>query len=290
MRQRFLIEFSKDLGLEKNRLVGVAKNMSNPKKIAEKIITETGIDMSVFRGSHSRRDGLNYLIEEIGNHGVFVSTTSTHPKKKIPLTAMRGALLYSDKAPVIGINTTNESYGARIFTLLHEVTHIVTQNTPQKKNFEVTKIDFRNNDTTNPKERLCNKVAAYILIPDAELKKLAGRKFDSNMVKEVCIKLKVNSEPLLIRAHEYGLITQEEKKYLMKEIKERDWEEGSKAKKENSEKKAGADGGRLQLLKNGKNFFKAVVSIYTEGYITFTQALNVLNMNAKTFKKFSNNV
>ena len=296
-RQKFLLEFSDELELKRNKIIGSAGDIRDPREIAGKIIRSIGIDMDEFRGKKTRSEGLRYLIECVGEHDIFVSATPAHKSKKIPITVMRGVILKSDRAPVIGINTNNESDGAKIFTLFHELAHLFTEKTESftvkdavgKEEIEITTINFRDGYSGDPKERLCNQVAGYILVPDSELEKLKGKKIDSELVKDMCVRLKVNNEPFLIRACQFGLISDKEKESLSAEIREEYLERT--VGKSSGEKGGGAPVGDWSLLaRNGRTFFRAVRSLHDEGHISFMQALNVLNMKAGTYRKFDKKI
>ena len=170
-KQNFLIEFADTLNLANNQLVGLCREINGAETMAEKIISHTEIDMEVFWKKSTRQKGFNYLAECLERKNIFILSTSSHYRKKIPLEQMRGVLLTSSIAPVIGINTQNESYGARIFTIFHELTHLFKGDSFDG-DIKVTKIDFRRQErTNNSSESFCNTVAAHILVPDAVLKK-----------------------------------------------------------------------------------------------------------------------
>ena len=138
--------------------------------MAEKIISSTEIDMNTFWKKRTRPEAFNYLVERLAQKNIFVSNTNSNFHKKIAPQEMRGVLLNSSTAPIIGINTQNESYGARIFTVFHELTHLFRGDS-FNGDVEVTKIDFRNQSKKDAKERFCDAVAAQILAPDSMLEK-----------------------------------------------------------------------------------------------------------------------
>ena len=282
-RQEFLLEFDDELDLTKNLLVGSGRNISDPKYMAEHILTYAEIDSTVFRNKQKRREGFNYLLECLERKNIFVSLTTNHYLKGIPLEEMRGVLLNSERVPFIGINIKNESYGARIFTVFHELTHLFRGDS-FVEGVEITKIDFRNK-SKNETESFCNKVAAYILVPDSELEKIE-KPIGKEKIRKLCIQLKVNLDPLLYRMQDFGLLTREEVIVLQKEIKEEKIE-AEKTPEEGKSKKGGQDGGLQKLSQNGKAFIHAVNTLYSQGEINFTQVLDVLDVKASIYKKHS---
>ena len=287
-KQDFLIEFADALDLNRNRIVGLCKGVTNEKDMAEKIIAYTDIDMNVFWKKNTRRDGFNYLAECLERKNIFVSSTSSNHHQTIPLDQMRGVLLNSDIAPIIGINTKNESYGARIFTIFHELTHLLKGDS-FSGDIEVTKINFRNRQgPKDSNESFCDAVAAKILVPDAALNEIIKNQITARFIETKCKKLKVNHEPLLYRMQEFGLLNRERVNELLLTLKE-DKIVDEKAP-DLREDKRGPDGGYLKLLQNGKAFIHAVNMLHSIGEITFTQALNVLDIKGKTYKKFARRI
>ena len=284
-RQDFLIEFADVLSLKNNQLVGLCRGIGDKKIVAEKIILHTEIDMDVFWKKQTRREGFNYLTERLERKNIFVSSTSSHRHKGIPVEQMRGVLLNSDTVPVIGINTKNESYGARIFTVFHELTHLFRGDSFDGS-AEITKINFRNRlGVKSNKESFCDSVAALILVPNDQLKKVNGP-IEKELVKQLCVRLKVNHQPLVYRMQDFGLLNRKEVDELLKNLKE----DKIDRHKPQKEKEGGPDGGRLKMLQNGKAFIHAVNALYSQGEITFTQALNVLGVKAKTYRKFAEKI
>lgn len=76
---------------------------------------------------------------------------------RISLDEMRALCIYYDEYPIILLNGA-DSVNARIFSLFHELTHLILG--------ENAICDV---DKDNSKERLCNSVAAQFLVPDKDL-------------------------------------------------------------------------------------------------------------------------
>ena len=76
---------------------------------------------------------------------------------RLPLSEMRAMCIYFDKHPIILLNSADSPNG-RIFSLFHELTHLVLG--------ESAICDV---DKNNSKEWLCNSVAAQFLVPADDL-------------------------------------------------------------------------------------------------------------------------
>ncbi|KZX11104.1 ImmA/IrrE family metallo-endopeptidase [Methanobrevibacter curvatus] len=91
--------------------------------------------------------------ERLADLGVLVFET-----EKVSKSEMSGMSLYFDLCPIILLNG-KDSYNRRIFTLIHELSHLVMR--------ESTICDV---DIHNSNETFCNKVAAEVLVPKDTLK------------------------------------------------------------------------------------------------------------------------
>ena len=283
-RQQFLLEFADVLKIKTSNFFGSLAQEHNPEKVAQAIIEHFQIDFDKFWKETTRRKALNFLQEQLGERNVSVSFSSLHPKKQISLEIMRGMLVRSSRAPIIGINSAEKSVGAQIFTIFHELTHLLTEPVNENEIF-IERISFRNTKRKTPKERFCDKVSAIILIPVSILKELEGQKITADVVEKYCKKLKINVEPFIYRASEYRLLQENEVDNLIEQCKKGEDQGKTNQATENGKK---PDGGLLHLLKNGKSFTKSVNALYTEGVISYAQALGVLNTKSATFNKYVN--
>lgn len=107
-----------------------------------------------------RIESLGILVMRQGNMGHF-----TRPLK---VDEFRGFALVDDYAPMIFINDA-DAYGARLFTLIHELCHVwigqsgISDGNPKTHRFE---------------EIFCNAVAAEFLVPEKEMLALWRHDFD----------------------------------------------------------------------------------------------------------------
>ncbi len=274
-RQLFVIEFSNALEIIGNKSFGSLTEVKDVNVVANKIIQNLNLNMEEFRRKKTRLEALNFLQEELGRNNIFVSFSSTNPHKKISLEHMRGVLMRSFLAPIIGINSAEKSVGAKIFTIFHELAHLYTEKVDH--DVLIDTINFRDLGKRNTKEGLCDQIAAEILVPRNILVELKGTSFNPEIVKKYCIYLKVNREPFLIRAKEHGLISEQE----FNSLKNISVEEQIK-----KNKKGNPDGGLLHILKNGKSFMRLVNSLYSTGLISYSQALGALNTKSNAFNKY----
>lgn len=280
-RQGFLREFRDELGIKRKDFFGSLVNNKDVTFVANQIKKLLDINLEGFHREKTRQDAINYLQNELSKNNIFVCFSSNHHKKTIPLDIMRGVLVRSGDIPIIGINSNEKSKGARIFTIFHELVHLFTEKIEDEVLLDT--IDFRDMEARPPKERFCDEVAAKILIPDEKLFSLKGKNITPNIVESICLELKINIVPFLIRAKESGLINQDDFDFL-----ERTAREEKKKIVSTDKPNRGPDGGLIHVLKNGKNFINTVNSLYSEGSISYTQALSALDVKSSTFNRHVN--
>ena len=127
---------------------------------------------------------------------------------QLPLgrNACRGFSLWEERAPLISINTAWNTE-ARIFTLFHELAHLLTRT--DSACIEAT---VYHRDATDPAERWCERFAAAVLMPWAAIANLLRREChwtpgkhlaDLNAVKLTARRFKTSLRATLLRMIEH---------------------------------------------------------------------------------------
>lgn len=170
---------------------------SHVESTAIDIRTDLGIGVAKQLGWHSSTEAFKEWRSTLEKSGIFVFLFP------IGKESCRGFSLSDPFAPVIAVNTAwnNE---ARIFTLFHELGHLITRTDSACKrsgNFALTK-------TSDKTERWCEKFAASVLLPWNAVKRFIsenyswteGRKINSiDAVYELANKFKVSARAAAIR-------------------------------------------------------------------------------------------
>jgi len=81
---------------------------------------------------------------------------------KVPLTEIRGTALLHFPSPAIGINSKESAPGARVFTLMHELVHVVLA---RGRDEDVALREPRSEQAWLEVERFAEETASQILIP-----------------------------------------------------------------------------------------------------------------------------
>ena len=195
----------------------------------------------------------------------------------VEVNACRGFAIAEEQFPVIGINS-KDSYNARIFTLIHELAHVLYRDSVLIN--DSLSDYFGNNQTL---EQKCNRLTAEILVPDQNI--IEGFNRDRLSVREVnrlSNKFRVSGYVILIRLMTLDYITQEEYDSLIPDFSFYNNSSG------------GGDGGNAyynKIVRKGKLYLKAAFQNYFNDQINVAELANltgwkVPNLNelaAKTF-------
>ena len=196
---------------------------------------------------------------------------------EVSLAEMKGLSMYYDKYPIIAVN--NKDYErAKVFSLFHELAHII------RRSSSLCMIDFdeRNDD----EEKLCDKIAAEILMPDASFKSVAKELkeeyygWSSPCLQAIGDRFAVSSAAVVRRLYELGIISYPEYQKLYKKLSDE-----FEAKKL-AEDMAQDDDFRIKfyikyLSKEGYLFPRIVVSAYNRGDLSYGELCQTLNMKSK---------
>lgn len=194
----------------------------------------------------------------------------------VDVQTCRGFTIAEERFPVIGINS-RDSYNARIFTLIHELAHVLFRQSilinDSLANYFGEGIDL---------EQTCNRLAAEILVPEALLK--ADYTYDPTVreIQRLSNRYRVSGYVMLIRLKSEGLITQQEYNDLKPEFV---FYDGS------SKDRDGGDPYYNRIVQKGKLFLKTAFQSYFDGRINVMELATlagwkVPNLNelaAKTF-------
>ena len=121
--------------------------------------------------------------------------------RKNEINEFRAFMLYDDIAPIIFINN-NDSLGGKIFSLVHEFTHVLLG---QENLFLEDELY-----STKENERYINRLTGELLMPQAPIKGFWDKQNDPLIqINNVARLLKVSETALAIRLKELKLIRQD---------------------------------------------------------------------------------
>ncbi len=257
----------------RNHLIrnGYNKFLENQNLISDRDIIQTIKQITQFDkvAKAQDRQKFNQLKINAEKHNIIVQQSGisqNQTRKAISFNECRGYAIYDEYAPLVFINAKDTSENGKIFTLLHELAHILL------KHSGVSSYDFELEE-----EYRCNNIAGEILMPTDSFKS-QWKKQDS--IQRNIEKLKNNFE----MASSLALAT---KALLLKLTDNEKYQDFKNAKLEQFLKNKDSKGGNYYsniIASNSKNFAQSVIIDTLNGYETYKEALNLLDI--KGFDKF----
>lgn len=234
-------------------------------QIATFIRQRIGIDSSIQSTFSDSREAFNYYRDRIEKNGMFVFQQ--------PLSnGFRGYSLFDESYPIIVINSSKEFPNGKIFTLFHELSHIILGGGGITKNEE--------NHNENDLEKNCNHLASRILVDTNSLIKiLKDRKlynfndsWSETQLSTISKIFKVSREVILRRLLELNLTSE-----AFYRKKHDEWSQYEPPKK---------DGGSpshylVKLSQLGRNYANLVFQNLYNGRISLGEASNYLRTRNK---------
>lgn len=250
----------------------------NPHELAKKIRELLKITKEKQEKLTDGSQALRFWRESIENQGVLVFQTTS----KIHTNEMRGFSIGEFPLPIIVLNR-KDSPKARVFTLIHELTHIMLRSTG---------ICEVNIDSERQKkiEVFCNAVAGETLVPrdwlvSTALYKQNTNEFDwtNEAIKILADNFCVSRPVILTRLLNQGRISE---KYYRQFINKLSKEfEDSKREEKDKEKKGGPNYYTLKLSEVGKNFATLVINSYHQDKIGLVEVSKYLGVKATHFSR-----
>jgi Zn-dependent peptidase ImmA (M78 family) len=138
------------------------------------------------------RNLFNYFRSVLENTGVLVFQAAN-----IPTSVMRGLSVFNEIFPVIVVNR-KDTVNARIFTLMHELAHLVTKTAGICDDNGLSEL------SQHRTELKCNHIAAEILVPEEQIKSEPAYKnlldrWDDMAVRQIANSFSVSREVILGR-------------------------------------------------------------------------------------------
>ncbi|MPM25365.1 hypothetical protein SDC9_71856 [bioreactor metagenome] len=193
--------------------------------------------------------------------------------------SISGFCLYDDVFPVIYVNNSM-SFTRQIFTLFHELCHILYQTSGLdflKDDF----IDIHENKTNADIEQRCNSFAGEFLVPTSEFCKHVGNRGYSDAITEKLANLfGVSRETVLRKYLDLGKI--DNNLYFQKQ---EEFNEDYFRNREFTKSSGGGNWYNTHLSYIGENYLNLSYRNYYQHKITINQLADYLNMKISAVKK-----
>lgn len=234
-----------------------------------------------YKLSKNANDYLKRLKIILENNGILVSSSKVlkNTQNRLNLSDFRGFALYDDNAPLIFING-NDSTSAQIFTLCHELGHIVLG---QSGVSDVVK------NNTKKIEKWCNEFAANILMPKNDVIDTFDQYINiSQFLQDATKMFHVSANALLLRIYNLNLID--------KDTFDKEWAKAKALYKDylkSLQESNGKSSGNYYKTVNSRlshRLLQSLISSTSVGKTTFRDAAYLLGLKSvSTFDKLVKN-
>ncbi|MFB5651729.1 ImmA/IrrE family metallo-endopeptidase [Leptospira wolffii] len=226
---------------------------------------------------------LKYCISLLESKDILVFQT-----ENINLSQFRGFSIPALPFPVIAINS-DDSYHGRIFTLFHELGHILL------REGGICDLEFEDKTPKNDTDKIeiwCNQFSANLLCPNEEIYSFVQENYDPKtkiqikQIEELSKHFIVSREVIARRVFQLRLISENEYKKFRREF-QKDWIKYKNARKE----KKGGGGVNTHLYtnlnRNGRKYSSIVLSAYNNNLLNPLQAGQFLNIRTQYLNSLS---
>lgn len=265
-------EWAKDIllhwGQEKLSFCGKYKDNYNTEEVIEELKKIFDIKNNWASEIPTWTEALHYLIDKAEEKGIIVlrnGVVGNNTNRKLKVEEFRGFVLYDEIAPIVFINN-NDAISAKIFTLIHEIVHILIG---QSASFDLRNLQSANNAI----EQFCDKCTAEFLVPAEEMKNTYKQEKD---LEKLAKHFKVSQIVILRRLLDTSIITQQEFYQQLRDLYKKE------LKKPQS---SGGDFYHTVPNRLSKRFLRILDAAVKDNTILFRDALRITQLKVKTYNQ-----
>lgn len=218
-------------------------------------------------------NGFNYFRDVFEKHGIMVSQITG-----VSLEEMKGLSIYYDLFPIVAVN--NKDYErAKAFSLFHELAHLI------RRSSSLCLIDF--NERNDDEEKICDKLAAEILMPGRMFERVARTTFavfsawSTTCLQIIGDKFAVSSVTVVRRLFELGIISRSEYSSIYDRLAKEFENDRITIEMNRANQELKIKYYIKYISKEGRLFPKTIISAYYKGNITYGEMCQKLNVNSK---------
>jgi len=277
MRKRdWYSDWRKTEGFNKLEFVGQYKVENGVDFVADAIEQILELEPEFYKKHRNWQESLSRLAEKAENAGIIVlqsGVVENNTSRKLKVSEFRGFALVDEYAPIIFVNSA-DSNAARIFTLIHEIAHILLGESG------IIDANYESDDLSPMQmELFCNKVAAEVLVPSDDFVKDWNPDFVTvDLIEALASKYKIGAQVILRKALDLGLVEKQYFFFLLQEVK----------KQEKPIKGSKGNYYRSFFARNSKTLTKDITIAVMNGRVSYHDGAQLLNTKAKTFNTIFN--
>lgn len=273
-RTRSLQNLSKELSLNINYAtkteINIARLTDNPEPIASEYRNILKFDVEKQKKFRDAYKIFGYLRDVLEDRNILVFQFS------MPIEDARGFAL-ADESPNIIVMNSRDSIDARLFTMMHEVGHIILGET-------VIDLPEESLEVRSNIEAWCNAFSSAFLLPKEVSIELFNRNKDSltetDTLNTMSRKYKVSKAFLLVKMVNLNYISKKQFESVLARYAP------IEAKVEKKEKRSiGMASDQRCLSEVGNKFVSLVANNFDKEFITYNDALSFLSIKSRNFDR-----
>lgn len=275
-RQAWMHEYLEEEGQEPRSFVNSSAPSDQPAQIAAAIRQALDLDAAWAARQPTWTDALQTLRMTMEKAGMLVvgnGVVGNNTHRKLNPNEFRGFVLVDDLAPLVFVNAA-DAKAAQMFTLAHELAHVWFGSSAAFDLRELQPAD-------DAVERACDKVAAELLIPEAEMRReWPSLRQHPDPFQTTARHFKVSVLVAARRALDLDLIRKSRFLEFYREYLESEHRAAVR-------KQDGGDFYKTQGLRIGRRFAEAVVRAVKEGRLLYQEAYQLTGLHGKAFDRFA---
>jgi len=271
-RQSWYQDYAEGVGEEPREFVGSVRLGSSPERAAASMRLRLGFTVDMQQACQSWTDALRRFVEQAEMAGALVMVSGvvgSNNRRTLDPEEFRGFALADRLAPLVFINGA-DTRAAQMFTLAHELAHLWLGESALSN---VGPASTPRQET----EMWCNRVAAELLVPLADLRQELPINSPLEAVADLARTFKVSTLVILRRILDAGRITREQfQRAYNAEV----------ARLTQRTRGRGGDFYLTQAARLSRRFARAVVASTLEGQTLYRDAFQMLGISKEqTFRK-----
>lgn len=275
-KQQWYREYQESEGAERVAFIGRYSLDDSPDIIAADVRSTLSIDDAMRQEAANWEQFLRKFISLAGDASILVlrsGVVENDSHRKLSVQEFRGFAISDDFAPLVFVNG-RDAKSAQIFTLAHEIAHLWIGESG------VSNPDYRrpSSQQNNRVERLCNRVAAEILLPkDDFMSRWRERDSVEANLQALAVRHRVSEMVVLRQAYDLQKISSEVYRASYERLLE---------KQRERETHKGEDGGgdfyATLLARSSSPLTTALIIAVAEGRVLHRDAARLLNVKVNT--------
>jgi Zn-dependent peptidase ImmA (M78 family)/DNA-binding XRE family transcriptional regulator len=272
-RRELALELYEDLREQARPFPLRARPTDNPENVGKAIREFLGIDADLQTRAARQQRAFDFWRRRLEDKNILVFVVSG-PHYSVELKEMRGFAIAKDPLPVIVVNGRDNSQGGKVFTLLHELAHIILGESALSNGAG----DSGTLSEERKIERFCDAVAAAAIMPrelvlSFEAATPTGeRNWKEEVLGAMAHAIGVSREALIIR-----LITLRRATWDFYRRKADQYEEERRVAAEREDRRPAAIRRPILLMSwNGRGFTRLVLRSYYDRKITLNDVSSYL--------------